>query len=102
MFNKWKSFDHSNRSYSLVRSNDFILQIIRLHQPCQQPRALAKLSKNAGSLNDEFLSIPVYGKYKFAVVKGSEKGNFPLSVKRKIINDVGVCNFISSPMHTKT
>ncbi|OPL21276.1 hypothetical protein AM593_06587, partial [Mytilus galloprovincialis] len=52
-------------------------QIIRLHQPCQQPRALAKLSKNAGILNDEFLSIPVYGKYKFAVVKGSEKVGYP-------------------------
>ncbi|CAC5385892.1 unnamed protein product [Mytilus coruscus] len=52
-------------------------QIIRLNRACQQLRALARLSRDAGSIRDEFLSIPVYGKYKFAVVKSSKKVGNP-------------------------
>lgn len=52
-------------------------QIIRLHRACQQLRALARLSRDAGNLRDEFLSIPVDGKYKFAVVKSSKKVGNP-------------------------
>ncbi|CAG2253977.1 CDH12 [Mytilus edulis] len=56
-------------------------QIIRFHRACQQPRALARLSTDAGSQRDEFLSIPVDGKYKFAVVKSLKKVGNPQLMK---------------------
>ncbi|XP_071141972.1 uncharacterized protein [Mytilus edulis] len=52
-------------------------QIIRLHRTCQQLRALARLSTDDGNQRDEFLSIPVDGKYKFSVVKSSKKVGNP-------------------------
>ncbi|CAG2230767.1 unnamed protein product [Mytilus edulis] len=87
--------------YGETKYDDFANdQIIRLHRTCQQLRALARLSTDDGSQRDEFLSIPVDGKYKFSVVKSSKKGSFPLSVKRKLFNGGGACNCITSPMNT--
>lgn len=59
-------------------SND---QIIRLHRPCQQLRALGRLSRDAARLRDEFISIPVDGRYKFAVVKSSKNVGDPQTME---------------------
>ena len=58
----------------VITSLSFIYQVIRLHRPCQQLRALGMLSRDGKRLRDEFLSIPVDGIYTFAVVKDSKTG----------------------------
>ena len=62
------------KSVIIILYLPFIYQVIRLHRPCQQLRALGRLSRDAKRLRDEFLSIPVDGRYKFAVVKDSKTG----------------------------